>query len=449
MKRLILICTAFLCSVLIGQASRTISSEPIDVEAGFVRIFNGEDLTGWDGDQRFWSVKEGAIRGQTTEENSAPYNTFCIWRGEKLKNFILKIKFRIQNGNSGIQYRSKEFSKWRISGYQAEVQNMPGKVGFLYHEAGRGWLVNVGDIMVIDEQGNKNVVGKVSDVEALKQAGYYKNQDWNEYTIIARGNHIVHYLNGYQTMELIDNDRVTDPTDKEDRKGAAREGLLALQIHKGPPMVVEFKDIRIRHLPENYGNAIRLFNGEDLSGWTFSSDKLKDTFGVKDGVITDTGQPRGYIRTIKDYTNYVLRLQLRHIKQGNSGVLLQMTGPDKVWPKSIEAQGMSDNMGDIWNIDNVPMKVDPARTKGRRTVKLHSSNEKPIGQWNEYEIYLNGGELQIYVNSLLQNQATQCQETPGKICLQAEGSPKEFRNIVLVPIIGEQKIAFEITSTSF
>ena len=145
-----------------------------------------------------------------------------------------------------------------------------------------------------------------------------------------------------------------------------------------------------------------------------------------------------------------------------------MTGPDKVWPKSIEAQGASGNMGDIWNIDNVPMKVDPARTKDRRTVKIHPSNEKPIGQWNEYEIYMNGGDLQIYVNRLLQNYAIECQEVGGKICLQSEGSPKEFRNIVLIPIIGEKKlalpgygsalrrdesaaegVAFEITSTAF
>lgn len=434
MKKLILICTLFLVSVPIGEVSAATGDEPATVEPGFTSIFNGKDLTGWDGDPRLWFVKDGAIRGQTTKENPAPGNTFCIWRGGKLKNFILKLKFRLQNGNSGIQYRSKELDKWRVSGYQAEVENKPGKVGFLYHEGGRGWLVDVGDIMVIDEQGNKKVVGKVSDVEALKRAGYYKNQDWNEYTIIGRGNHLVHYLNGYPTMELIDNDRVTDPADPKDRKGAAREGILALQIHAGPPMTVEFKDIRVKHLPESYGKAVRLFNGKDFSGWTFSSDRLKDTFGVKNGVITNTGRPTGYIRTIKDYTSYVLRLQLRHVKAGNSGVLLRMTSPDKVWPKSIEAQGMSGNMGDIWNIDNVPMKVEPARTKGRRTLKLHPSNEKPIGQWNECEIYLNGGDLQIYINRLLQNFATHCQEVPGKICLQSEGSPKEFRNIVLIPI---------------
>jgi len=403
-------------------------------EPGFVSLFNGKDLTGWDGDPRLWSVKDGVIHGETTEENPARSNTFCIWRGGKVRNFILKIKFRIQNGNSGVQYRSKEIDRWVISGYQAEVQNEPGKVGFLYHEKGRAWLVNVGDMMVIDEQGNKNVVGKVSDVEALKKAGYYKDKDWNEYTIIARGNHILHYLNGYPTVELIDNDRVTKADDPKDTKGAAIEGLLALQIHKGPPMVVEFKDIRIKHLPENYGRAVRLFNGKDLTGWVPSSDKLKNTFGVNNGVIVNIGKPAGYIRTIKDYTNYVVRLQMRHMAPGNSGLLVQMTGPDKVWPKSIEAQGMSNNMGDIWNIDNVRMKVDPARTKGRRTVKLHPSNEKPIGQWNEYEVLLNAGNLRIYVNRLLQNTATECEQGPGKICLQSEGSPKEFRNIVLLPI---------------
>jgi len=302
----------------------------------------------------------------------------------------------------------------------------------LYDERGRGWMPRTGQFMVVSKEGTKEVVGKVADRDALIKAGYRK--DWNEYTIIARGNHILHYLNGYPTIELIDNDRVTNPDDPRDSKGAALEGLLALQIHAGPPMVVEFKDIYIKHLPENYGKAVRLFNGTDLTGWTFSSDALKNTFAVKDGVMTVTGRPAGYIRTKKDYTNYVVRLQMRHIKPGNSGLLVRMTGPDKVWPKSIEAQGMSGSMGDIFNIGSFPMKTDPARTRGRHTPKMHPSNEKPLGQWNDYEVYMNGGDLRIYVNRLLQNSATECEETPGNICLQSEGSPKEFRNVVLIPI---------------
>jgi len=387
-------------------------------------IFNGKDLTGWDGDPRLWSVADGAIRGQTTQEKPARVNSFCIWRGGKLKNFILKIKFRIQNGNSGIQYRSQDLGNWRVGGYQAEVENAPGKVGFLYHEGGRGWMVNVGDIMVVDEEGNKNVVGKIADRDALIEAGYYKEKDWNEYTIIARGNHLVHILNGFQTIEMID----------DDPKGRAMEGILALQIHTGAPMIVEFKDIRVTHLPDHFGGARLIFNGKNLDGWTLSSDALKDTWGVKDGVMNNKGRPVGYIRTTEDFTNYILRLQFRHQGRGNGGVLVRMVGPDKVWPRSIEAQGQYTAAGDIWNIDNFPMKVDPARTRGRHTRKMHESNEKPVGEWNQYEITMDGGYLELKVNELVQNTATECWETPGKICLQSEGSAMEFRNLVLVPI---------------
>ncbi len=392
---------------------------------GFKQIFNGKDLTSWDGDPRLWSVVDGVIRGQTTPEKKARHNTFCIWRGDEVKNFILKIKFRIQNGNSGIQYRSKEFDKWRVSGYQAEVEDTPGKVGFLYHESGRGWLVNVGDFVLIDEKGKKETVGQVNNPQTLIKNGYYKKQDWNEYTIIARGNHVVHVLNGHQTVELIDNDPA----------GRCMDGVLALQIHKGKPMVVEFKDIYLKQLPdEKYGTARRLFNGKNLEGWTFSSDEQKATWSVKDGVLHDAGKPNGYIRTEETFANYILRLQFRHITKGNSGVLLRVTGEDKVWPRSLEAQGMFGNVGDIYNIGDFPAKTDPERTRGRRTQKIHPANEKPLGEWNRYEIVFDHDNFRIYVNRLLQNAAEDCWETPGWIALQSEGARLEFRNIVLIPI---------------
>jgi len=409
---------------------------PEEQAEGFVSLFDGKTLEGWDGDPRLWSVQDGVIRGQTTPEKPAKGNTFCVWRGGKVKDFVLKIQFRIQNGNSGIQYRSKEVSQWVISGYQAEIEDTPGKVGFLYHEKGRKYLARVGDFVVIDAEGKNAVVSKVADVEDLQAKTYYKKQDWNEYIIIAQGNYIRHYLNGYPTIALIDGDRIVDAADPKDTNGAAREGLLALQIHQGAPMIVEFRDIRIRHLTANYGKAARLFNGENLDGWTVPFENLKEanTFTVQDGVLNDTGKPAGYIRTTADFANYTLHLQMRHLAKGNSGVLVRAVGPDKVWPKSIEAQGQSDNMGDIWNIDEVKMTVDPARTKGRRTQKMHESNERPVGEWNDYEVTLDGGDLFILVNNLLQNRATGCEEGGGKICLQSEGSHKQFRNIVLVPI---------------
>ncbi|MCF7668933.1 MAG: DUF1080 domain-containing protein [Verrucomicrobia bacterium] len=420
LKLFILPVTAFCLA-----ASSAFANQSADTaDAGFVSIFNGKTLEGWDGDPRFWSVEDGVIRGETTEETPAPHNTFCIWRGGKLKNFVLKLKFKIRNGNSGVQYRSKEHDDWVVSGYQAEIENNPGKVGFLYHERGRGWLVNVGDMMIIDKDGNKNVVGKVADQQELIDKQYYKSKDWNEYTIIARGNHIIHYLNGYQTMELIDNDP----------QGRLMEGILALQIHSGPPMLVEFKDIKVKRLRDYYGEARRLFNGENLDGWTYSSDALKDIWHVSDGVLVNEGRPSGYIRTKKDYESFLFHTQVRHISNGNGGVLLRMTGEDKVWPRSIEAQGMRNNIGDIWNIGEFPMTVDPERTSGRRTAKMHQSNEKPLGEWNDYEIELAGEDLAIRVNRLLQNKASDCWVTPGKICLQSEGAKMEYRNIVVIPI---------------
>ncbi|MEX2212789.1 MAG: DUF1080 domain-containing protein [Phycisphaeraceae bacterium] len=203
----------------------------------------GEDLSNWEGDMRLWSLKDGVIRGETTKENETKGNTFLVLKNTTLKDFELRIKFKIDHGNSGIQYRSKVLpakddvvNKWVVSGYQAEVENTPGKVGFLYHERGRAWLVNVGDKVEIGEDSKPKVVGKLGDKDAIGKT--YNKSEWNEYIIICKGNHVRHYLNGYQTVDLIDNDKAK----------RCDEGILALQIHAGAPMWVEFKDIRLKQM---------------------------------------------------------------------------------------------------------------------------------------------------------------------------------------------------------
>jgi hypothetical protein len=217
---------------------------------GMVKLFNGKDLTGWEGHPDLWSFKEGVVRGQTTKEHPAPGNTFLIWRGGEVKDFDLRLTFRINSGNSGVQYRSQqadtknEKNKWVVGGYQAEVENTPGKVGFLYHERGPGktrgyegngnYLCKVGDKVVIDETGRSKVAGSLGDKEAI--AASYRKGDWNEYVIIAKGNHLRHYINGVQTVDVTDNDP----------KLRALSGVLALPLHAGDPMVVEFKDVRIK-----------------------------------------------------------------------------------------------------------------------------------------------------------------------------------------------------------
>jgi hypothetical protein len=207
-------------------------------EDGFRPIFNGGDLTGWDGDRRYWSVREECIRGETTLAALPTGNTFLIWRGGVLKDFELRLKFRIQNGNSGVQYRCTDRGKWVVSGYQAEIENKQGKVGFLYEEKGRGYLAKVGEKVETGPDGKPKVIGDLARQDALIAQGYYRMREWNEYRIVARGNHVQHWLNGFQTIDFTD----------QDAARRALEGLLALQIHAGPPMLVEFKDILLKNL---------------------------------------------------------------------------------------------------------------------------------------------------------------------------------------------------------
>jgi hypothetical protein len=227
-------------------ASSTSAAEPTTSappEPQGMKALFGKDLSGWEGDTRLWSIKDGVVRGETTNENQTKGNTFLIWRGGELKDFELRLSFRIERGNSGVQYRSKQVdskdNKWVVSGYQAEVENTPGKVGFLYHERGRGYLCNVGEKVEIGDDGKPKVVGHSGDKDKIGET--YKKSDWNDYVIVAKGNHLRHYLNGVQTVEVVDNDP----------KGRALSGVLALQIHAGPPMWVEFKNVRLKQYDES------------------------------------------------------------------------------------------------------------------------------------------------------------------------------------------------------
>ena len=221
--------------------------------SGMTKLFNGKDLTDWDGDLRLWRVEDGTIIGQMTPEKFLKTNTFLIYRGgEKsgdLKDFELRLSYRITGGNSGVQYRSSMMDSgepantWRVRGYQAEIADLAGKDGFLYHEQGektRGYpgrsryLCLVGDKVTIDENGKSTSVDKLADNAAL--AATYRKGDWNDYVIIARGNTLKHFLNGYQTVEAVDNDP----------KNSLKSGLLALQLHQGPAMKVEFRNIRLK-----------------------------------------------------------------------------------------------------------------------------------------------------------------------------------------------------------
>ncbi|MCH2144758.1 MAG: DUF1080 domain-containing protein [Phycisphaerales bacterium] len=188
----------------------------------------------------------------------------------------------------------------------------------------------------------------------------------------------------------------------------------------------------------DFGETVQLFNGKNLDGWTAffrdgSTDPAK-AFFVEDGILKCKGQPIGYLKTKKKYDSFELIVEWRFDPEkgaGNSGVLMRMIGEDNVWPNSIEAQLHSRNAGDIWNIGDFEMTTDAKRTQGRRTIKAADTNEKPLGEWNRYRILMDGTDLVLEVNGLVQNVASDCKVVAGPICLQSEGAWIEFRKVEL------------------
>jgi len=176
-----------------------------------------------------------------------------------------------------------------------------------------------------------------------------------------------------------------------------------------------------------------LWPGGSLDGWVWQGDGEMDAvWSMEDGVLSCKGSPVGYIRTEADFTNFELELEWRFDPArgaGNSGVLLRMIGPDEVWPRSIEAQLMSGRAGDIWNIGEFPMVAKETRTSGRHTRRAQPSSEHELGEWNQYRIRLWRGSLTLEVNGVVQNTAEWCREVPGKLCLQSEGAPIQFRGL--------------------
>jgi hypothetical protein len=213
-------------------------------EMGYQSIFNGKDLTGWDGAPDLWSVKDDVITGETTVEHPAKENTFLIWTNGTVADFELRCSFKVVPGdstgfaNSGIQYRSRivKPSYWVVSGYQADMEAGANYTGILYEEKARGILATRGQKVVIEADGKKNVVGSVGTAAEIE--GCLNKSGWNTYDIIAKGNHLIQIINGHTTVDVTD----------EQAEKAAKSGIIALQIHHGAPMICQFKDIRIKKL---------------------------------------------------------------------------------------------------------------------------------------------------------------------------------------------------------
>jgi hypothetical protein len=186
---------------------------------------------------------------------------------------------------------------------------------------------------------------------------------------------------------------------------------------------------------------IDLFNGKDLTGWTFCMKNNADstnTWSAGDGLMKCTGKPNGYIRTEQDYKDYKLTAQWRFVKIGpkadNGGILVHMQLPDKVWPPCIQCQGKHSNVGDLFLMAGAESKEHRGMDANTPLPKKGEDAEKAVGEWNTCELICSGNSVKVYVNGRLMNETTDCTISSGKIGFQSEGAPWEARKVFIEPL---------------
>jgi len=412
------------CSLGIAAEPNTLTDA--QKAAGWKLLFDGKTTAGWRGYGQDGFPSKGWVAEDGTLHIQAGAGAGDIMTIDQYGDFDLRLEWKVsERANSGIMYRVSEDEK------------SPWRTGVEYQ--------------IFDDMGYK--VGPDNIHSAGAMYGLYappKNKpqkpvgEWNESRIVARGNQIEFWLNGVQVVDCdLSSDDWKERRDKSKFKpykrfGLNKKGHIDLQDHGHD---VWFRNIRIRDLTPAADRApVALFNGENMDGWSHflnNGGAMDDVWRVEEGIIICKGQPAGYICTEKEYKNFILRLQWRFNpetkKEGNSGVLLRKTGEDKIWPRCLEAQLMSRNAGDFWIIDNFPVTTVAERTNGRNAKKTHC-NENAPGEWNEYEIVVNKGDVTLIVNGEVLNTATVAEEIAGKICLQSEGVEIQFRRISLVPL---------------
>lgn len=228
----------WLAGWLVALAAALGGTLSASAEDGWEAIFDGKTLEKWDGNPEFWRVQDGTITGQTTAEKPTKGNTFIVWRGGDVADFELKLEYKIVNGNSGIQYRSFEVpnEKWVVGGYQADFEAGDTYSGINYGERFRGILALRGQETVIGDDHKPKVVETFGDTKEIQSK--IRKEDWNEYHVTAQGFRFTHRINGVTTSICTD----------EDKAQRRASGILALQLHAGPPMTVQFRNIRLKKL---------------------------------------------------------------------------------------------------------------------------------------------------------------------------------------------------------
>jgi len=240
MKKHVLLILALVAAFALTPLIVIMCLEDPAKEPGFIQIFHGNDLGDWDGDPNFWRAENGVLVGETTDTQKLEHSTYILWKKRKTQDFELKVDFRLSGGNSGIQYRSVEGEggRWTdVKGYQADLDAEDKWTGILYECGLRRFLALRGQKVAIEKDGASKIVGSVGDPEGLKKKIHRK--DWNEYHIIAMGDHLVHLINGQVMVDV-----------QDAMPARIKAGYLGFQLHQGPPMKIELKNIHLKELSQ-------------------------------------------------------------------------------------------------------------------------------------------------------------------------------------------------------
>lgn len=358
----------------LALATLLLGADPAPAPPGYAAIFDGQDLSAFnlEGEEvQHWVAREGILLYDGKGKD--------LWTRKPYRDFVLRLDWRLPRpGQSGIYLRGSSKSEVNISCDALGSGDVPG-----YRTDSRQL-----------EEVRKGVTPRQ---KADRRVG-----EWNSFLIVMRGERLTVELNGERVI------------DGAHLPGVKPEGPIALQ-NDGDP--IEFRGIGILELP---ANPEPLFDGKSLEGW-LKVGAAPNTWTVRDGLLITNGKPHGYLRTTTEHSNYFLEAEWKFVKGGQTGLLLHIQPPDKVWPTSIEVQTDHRLAGNF-------IKIGDVDYEGGKRIR---DAEKPAGEWNYFWVFSREDRIEVFMNGEKVSQVTDYRPVKGFIGFQSEGVEVHLRNIRL------------------
>ena len=231
--------TMLILILFFAIVNNILAQEKKKKEEGFIKIFNGKNLEGWQGDTLYWRVQDGILTGEVTAATLLKRNSFIIWKTKQPENFELQVDYRVSaHGNSGINYRSVliDTLPFALKGYQADIDGEDNWSGQNYEERGREFLALRGQKVIMESNQQPLLAASLGAKDSLQT--FIKKEGWNTYRLVVNGNRMLHYINGVLMSDVTDNDKAS----------RAMKGYIGVQVHVGPPMKIEYRDFMIKEM---------------------------------------------------------------------------------------------------------------------------------------------------------------------------------------------------------